>query len=57
MKRMFAHQNKLPKLPVPPLADTLDRYIASIAPLATQKQLEATQALARKFADSQVPNP
>ena len=32
-KKTFQYQDKLPKLPIPPLGDTLQRYLSVIKPL------------------------
>ena len=42
---MFASQEKLPRLPVPALEDSLRRYLQAIGPLVPASQLEATRAL------------
>lgn len=41
----FAAQDKLPKLPIPPLDKTLKRYLASLKPLQSSREhAESTQA-------------
>ncbi|CAJ0913165.1 15504_t:CDS:1, partial [Entrophospora sp. SA101] len=32
-KITFQYQDKLPKLPIPPLEETLERYLSTIKPL------------------------
>lgn len=32
-KKTFKHQDNLPKLPVPPLEDTIKRYLSAVKPL------------------------
>ncbi|XP_026473876.1 choline O-acetyltransferase isoform X2 [Ctenocephalides felis] len=39
----------LPKLPVPPLAQTLERYVAFLEPIVSGAQYERSSALARTF--------
>ena len=42
---MFAeHQQQLPLLPLPDLDDTISRYVATVAPMLTDAQLERTRA-------------
>ena len=43
-------QDSLPKLPLPTLEETLERYLDSVVPLATTAELEHTRALAANFA-------
>ena len=40
----FSHQNELPKLPIPSLEQTCERYLAMVAPLQTPAQTEKTKA-------------
>ncbi|KAG5479035.1 hypothetical protein LSCM1_02878 [Leishmania martiniquensis] len=42
-------QRSLPKLPLPPLQDTLQRYLSAAKPLCTPKQLAATSATVAAF--------
>jgi len=46
---MFKHQAELPKLPIPDLDATLDRYVQTVAPLLTPGELAATRAAADEF--------
>ncbi|KAJ3101205.1 hypothetical protein HDU96_010082 [Phlyctochytrium bullatum] len=45
----FAHQPTLPRLPIPPLAETCTRYLRSVQALATPAEYAATEAAVRKF--------
>ncbi|XP_033124898.1 carnitine O-acetyltransferase-like [Anneissia japonica] len=46
---MFIHQRHLPKLPVPPLQQTLYRYLLSIKPLVSDADFDATKKLVDNF--------
>ncbi|KAJ8099421.1 Choline/Carnitine o-acyltransferase-domain-containing protein [Lipomyces tetrasporus] len=52
----FAAQDKLQKLPLPPLEDTIRRYLSVVAPLQTPREFEETQAAAREFLIRQGPD-
>lgn len=47
--RYFAHQEGLPKLPVPPLQQTCDRYLAVLDPLIEPEELNHTRKLVEEF--------
>ncbi|KAI4875769.1 hypothetical protein NFI96_024285 [Prochilodus magdalenae] len=47
--RYLAHQESLPKLPVPPLKQTCDRYLAALEPIVDAEQLKHTQELVDQF--------
>ncbi|XP_055954415.1 carnitine O-acetyltransferase [Patella vulgata] len=47
--RMFSVQASLPRLPVPPLNQTLDRYLKTIQPLVTPEELEYTKKVTEEF--------
>ena len=49
----FDHDEGLPKLPIPTLDETLDKYLASVEPFLTPKQLKTTKKLCRDFRTSQ----
>ena len=52
-KNTFKYQPKLPQLPVPPLADTITRYLRSLQPIQTDPAAYARSELAAKtFLDS-----
>lgn len=46
----YHFQSSLPKLHLPKLEATLDRYLASVTPMATPEQLWRTREAAREFA-------
>ena len=39
----------LPKLPVPPLGDTLDLYLRTLRPLLTEEQYQETRKIVTQF--------
>lgn len=45
----FARQDELPRLPIPPLADTCERYLAALAPLQTPEQHQRTRHAVEHF--------
>ncbi|KAK9461609.1 Choline/Carnitine o-acyltransferase-domain-containing protein [Lipomyces oligophaga] len=51
----FAGQDKLQKLPIPPLEDTIERYLDSVRPLETSAEFEETRAAAYEFLEHQGP--
>lgn len=50
LKPMLAHQASLPKLPVPKLSDTLDKYLKTVKPLVDAAQFKRTCDLTKDFA-------
>lgn len=46
---MLAKQDSLPPLPVPPLQQTMDRYLLAIKPLVDEEDFEYTQDLVKDF--------
>ena len=48
----FEKDESLPRLPVPTLAETLDKYLVSLQPFLTQQELEHTSRLCRNFRES-----
>uniref|UniRef100_A0A3Q2ZDR7 Carnitine O-acetyltransferase n=1 Tax=Kryptolebias marmoratus TaxID=37003 RepID=A0A3Q2ZDR7_KRYMA len=48
-ERSFAHQEGLPKLPVPPLRQTCERYLAALEPIVSEDELEHTRKLVQEF--------
>lgn len=47
--RYLAHQESLPKLPVPPLKQTCDRYLAALEPIVDAEELKNTCRLLEEF--------
>ncbi|XP_056132360.1 carnitine O-acetyltransferase-like [Lampris incognitus] len=47
--RSLVHQEGLPKLPVPPLKQTCERYLAMLEPIVSKEELEHTQGLVEEF--------
>ena len=52
--KTFAHQEKLPKLPIPPIRDTCERYLRALAPLQDEKEHAATKKAVQEFLDGTV---
>ncbi|KAM4576640.1 carnitine O-acetyltransferase-like [Odontesthes bonariensis] len=48
-ERSLVHQDNLPKLPVPPLKQTCERYLASLEPIVSEEELEHTRQLVEEF--------
>lgn len=47
--RTFSNQSKLPKLPIPPLEDTLKRYLRALEGLQAPKEHEHSKAAVEEF--------
>ena len=41
--RMFVHQKSLPRLPIPPLQQTLYRYLLAVEPILSKEDYETTK--------------
>ncbi|KAF8067027.1 hypothetical protein FPV67DRAFT_1417503 [Lyophyllum atratum] len=48
-KAMFAHQEKLPKLPIPPLEDTCKRYLRALEGLQDEREHAQTKEAVREY--------
>jgi carnitine O-acetyltransferase len=48
----FAYQDKLPKLPVPPLEDTCRRYLGALRALQNDEEHQATQEAVKQFLEN-----
>ncbi|XP_065647513.1 carnitine O-acetyltransferase isoform X2 [Hydra vulgaris] len=48
-KVMMAKENSLPHLPVPPLHQTMNKYIIALEPLLNKNQLEKTKKIVSEF--------
>lgn len=53
--RTLAHQDKLPKLPIPSLEDTCNRYLRALEALQDEKEHEATKAVVQEFLQTDGP--
>lgn len=51
----FQHQKELKKLPIPPLEDTLSRYLEVLEPLQTHEEHLKTQKACEEFIKSSGP--
>ncbi|KAL4915123.1 Choline/Carnitine o-acyltransferase-domain-containing protein [Aspergillus aurantiobrunneus] len=51
----FAHQDSLPKLPIPDLDSTCRKYLNALSPLQSPKEQEETKAAVRDFLKSDGP--
>ncbi|WP_053957323.1 choline/carnitine O-acyltransferase [Inediibacterium massiliense] len=49
MKRTFANQDNLPKIPIPKLNDTCNRFIEWVQPLLTEEEFLKTKKMVEKF--------
>ena len=47
--RFYSHQESLPHLPVPPLQQTLDKYLKAVRPLVNDDEFENTKSLVDVF--------
>ena len=51
----FAGQEKLPKMPIPPLEDTCARFVTTVTPLLSEAELEGTRKTVAGFLASEGP--
>ncbi|KAL9619354.1 MAG: hypothetical protein Q9160_006034 [Pyrenula sp. 1 TL-2023] len=49
----FAAQDKLPKLPIPDLEPTIQKYLKALLPLQSTREHEETKAVAREFLEGE----
>ncbi|XP_028340027.1 carnitine O-acetyltransferase isoform X2 [Physeter macrocephalus] len=47
--RFKTHQDSLPRLPVPPLQQTLDRYLKALQPIVSEEEWAQTKQLVEEF--------
>lgn len=47
--RMFAHQESLSRLPIPPLQQTLYKYLMSVKPILSPEEYETTKKIVDEF--------
>lgn len=47
--RLKAHQDALPRLPVPPLQQSLDHYLRALQPIVSEEEWAATKQLVDEF--------
>ncbi|KAM8861501.1 carnitine O-palmitoyltransferase 1, muscle isoform 2-T3 [Synchiropus picturatus] len=50
---LYSFQASLPRLPVPSVDDTIDRYLESVRPLLDNKQYSQMEMLAKEFQDKE----
>ncbi|CAG5116701.1 unnamed protein product, partial [Candidula unifasciata] len=53
--RTFSVEQSLPKLPVPPLEQTLKKYLDTCYPLLTEEQYKSTQEIVNRFLKNEGP--
>ncbi|XP_076436224.1 carnitine O-acetyltransferase-like [Babylonia areolata] len=53
--RRFSTQSSLPRLPVPPLQQTMEKYLRSVRPLVSDEEFAETQEVVKKFLQSPGP--
>ncbi|ODQ53229.1 acyltransferase ChoActase/COT/CPT [Saitoella complicata NRRL Y-17804] len=54
-KVTFAYQEKLEKLPIPPLEETCQRYLSAVKPLLTARQFADTEGAVNEFLHNEGP--
>ncbi|XP_069485554.1 carnitine O-palmitoyltransferase 1, muscle isoform [Ambystoma mexicanum] len=52
---LYSFQTSLPKLPVPPIAKTIQRYLESVRPLLDDEQYNRMEMLAKEFKKDDAP--
>ena len=53
--RTLAYQDRLPKLPIPPLEDTCRRYLRAVQALQDEKEHTQTKAAVQDFLENDGP--
>ncbi|KAG2021252.1 carnitine acetyl transferase [Coprinopsis cinerea AmutBmut pab1-1] len=53
--KTFAYQDRLPKLPIPPLEDTCKRYLRALVALQDPEEHEATKTAVKDFLENEGP--
>jgi carnitine O-acetyltransferase len=53
--RTLAYQDKLPKLPIPPLEDTCRRYLKALEALQDEKEHAKTKEAVKEFLETDGP--
>lgn len=48
-ERSLVHQEGLPKLPIPSLKQTCERYLAALEPVVSEEELQYTRKLVEEF--------
>ncbi|KFM59850.1 Carnitine O-acetyltransferase, partial [Stegodyphus mimosarum] len=48
-EKLQAHQQSLPRLPVPPLHPSLEKYLLSVRPLLTEEEYRNTEKVVKEF--------
>ncbi|KAF0446799.1 acyltransferase ChoActase/COT/CPT [Gigaspora margarita] len=51
----YQYQDNLPKLPIPPLEDTLQRYLSAVKPLQREKDFLQTNTVVGQFLENEGP--
>ena len=51
----FSHQDKLPKLPIPDLESTCQKYLSSLKPLQTHREHAETKRAVQEFLQTDGP--
>ena len=50
--QLYSYQSSLPKLPVPSVSDTLQRYLRSMKPLLSDEEYDDMEKLAQEFQET-----